>query len=121
MNREFPAQETLDQLDGTLAKAGWRALKIDWQNPDTPTVVRKRGSFADSTKHPSVFVHQWAGDWEDSQGNIVTYFLRYISKFDPATSWSAPGPDNSTLRISAARIPKAYVDRMRQAAASRRP
>lgn len=69
----------------------FRPRRENFLNPGVPTAhVRGWTSFADHSTRPHSAVHQWDGEWEDPDGNILTYTLQYRSPGDdlqrPATT-----------------------------------
>ena len=76
----YPAQEVIGSLAGQLREKGWKALETDILNPSLPASASAEcGSYVDGTKHPETNVYQWIGQWQDSQGKVAWYTLRYES------------------------------------------
>jgi len=76
----YPAQDVIDSLARQLTQKGWKAVETDMVNPSLPTSASAGwGLYVDGTKHPETNVHQWIGQWQDSQGKVAWYTLRYES------------------------------------------
>ena len=76
----YPAQDVIDSFARQLTQKGWKALETDMVNPSLPTSASAGwGSYLDGTKHPETNVYQWIGQWQDSQGKVAWYTLRYES------------------------------------------
>ena len=81
LTERFPARNALKRIKSTLKRLGWLPLKDDWLNPGLPSShLRGWTHFVDITSGTPRQVHQWAAQWQDLSGNVVTYSLRY----DPA-------------------------------------
>jgi len=88
-----PAQEVIDSLGRQLTQQGWKALETDMLNPSLPTGASAGwGSYVDGTKRPDTNVYQWIGQWQDSQGKVAWYTLRYESAIGNAPATTPEGP-----------------------------
>lgn len=75
---EYPAKDTITELNLRLEAKGWNPLKMDWLNPDVPTShVRGWGSYIDGTTSPDLEVHSWHSNWKNENEDILTYALSY--------------------------------------------
>jgi hypothetical protein len=78
VSSKFPATSVIDWISDQLQKAGWKPLKYDFLNPNSPSSHVTGWPYQlDGTKNPALCVHQWLGDWRDPSGNIVRYGFRY--------------------------------------------
>jgi hypothetical protein len=75
----------------------------------------------DGTVSPNVRTHQWLSQWQDADGNIVAYSLRYRSAYEPSRGAYRDVPDNDRLEVSAARISAAQAVKLRNEASRRMP
>ncbi len=76
-----PAMEVIDSLARQLTQRGWKALETDMANPSLPAAASAGwGSYVDGTKPRHTYVYEWIGQWQDSQGKVAWYTLRYESE-----------------------------------------
>lgn len=74
----FPANEVIQEFSSKLARHGYKPLKESFLNPGIPSSMERGWSeYVDATKTPKRTVHQWNTDWSNSNGEIVSYMLRY--------------------------------------------
>ena len=75
---QYPAKDTISELNNRLKTKGWEPLKNDWLNPEIPT-SHERGwtNFIDGTKDPNLEVHSWNSNWTNEKEDILTFALRY--------------------------------------------
>jgi hypothetical protein len=64
---------------------------------------------------PRVGVHQWQADWQNHDGNIVSYSLRYLSAGTDLRS-ELSSPTTSDMQVTAFLIPAATAQAMKAAA-----
>jgi hypothetical protein len=117
VEQEFPADTLLAQIRAALPSPEWRPLAKDWLNPDSPS-SHERGwrGFGDATRKPATWVHQWVAQWQDSQGDVVWYALRYDSKARQGQVDLAR-PDNPSLSVTALWVPALVAREMIEYAA----
>jgi hypothetical protein len=97
---QYPANETISELNLKLKSKGWKPLEKDWLNPKIPTShARGWTRFLDQTKAPNVEVHSWNSCWTNSQEDILTYGLVYSYPIKAA-------PEMMDLKITAIYIPQ---------------
>jgi len=78
LNERFPANSIIQHIDMKLKDMGWSRLEYDFMNPDIPSsFIRGWTSFIDGTKKPERDVWAWSSNWENKNGDIVGYSLRY--------------------------------------------
>jgi len=75
---QYPAKDTISELNSRLKAKGWEPLKKSWLNPEIPT-SHERGwtNFIDGTKKPNLEVHSWHSDWINKKEDILTFALKY--------------------------------------------
>lgn len=112
VSEAYPADSLLERIRAVL-RSGWTPLQTDWLNPGQPSShVTGWTTFEDRTRSPIKRVHQWLAQWQDAQGNVVWYALRYESKLPQGTAY--PGePDNQHLRVTAVWEPAALAKQIR--------
>jgi hypothetical protein len=99
----WPGEEYIDMMVAYMSKNGWTRLDEDFLNPGLrpswaikSSIGEKWGHFVDK----STYFHQWVEDWEDSDKNLVRYWLKYRTKNPAITS------DSCDLNAVAIFIPK---------------
>jgi hypothetical protein len=103
----YPAAGFLAEIESRLSNLGWRPLKADFLNPDTPTahVTGWRKQTNPATRPPTV-VHEWNGEWENAAQDVLVYALAYrYPEGDP--------PNLSHMSVFAIHIPRAAADKAR--------
>jgi len=109
VREQFPADALLERIRATLPAPEWRPLPNDWLNPDSPSSHQTGWTkFEDGRKAPPTEVHQWLAQWQDTQGNVVLYVLRYDSTLMANRPYRR-APDNSDLSVTAVWIPAALA------------
>jgi hypothetical protein len=110
VREQFPADAMLARIRAALPTSEWRPLPEDWLNPGVPSSHHAGWStFEDGTKTPSTEVKQWFAQWQDTEGNVVLYMLRYDSTFVPDRPYRR-APDNSDLSVSGLWIPAVVAE-----------
>jgi hypothetical protein len=71
---EYPATKSLEFLKSTLAREGFTPLEALTLNPRTPS-SHVRGWTNAEIKGQRVYA--WSAEWQDSEGNVVSYMLSY--------------------------------------------
>jgi len=104
----YPASASLDLLLKRLP-AEWVPRKEHFLNPGIPTSqVRGWTHYEDDTTQPHTHVNQWAGEWSDKSGRILTYDLVFRSRTADETSCnleiSASQLSAATVRALASRV-----------------
>jgi hypothetical protein len=75
---EYPAEEVLQFIRTELERQGWQPLKEDALNPGLPSShVRGWQDYVDGRTSPKTQVHKWLAQWQNAQGDVVVYSLRY--------------------------------------------
>lgn len=74
----YPDKGFLKEMVQSMSKKGWKRLDYDFLNPAIQTNhVRMPGGLWSHVEMKGKDTFQWIDDWEDSEKNIVRYFLRY--------------------------------------------
>src|SRR5262249_6987910 len=108
----YPAEAFLTDLESRMKELGWQVMEKDFMNPTIPTSnVRGWTAFIDRRVSPPIAVHQWLGDWQRQNGDVVSYALRY-SQVTTDTTREAPPPGTPDLHVSAFLIPAAQAQAM---------
>ena len=108
----YPAEEVLSWLREQLAQRGWQPLEDDFLNPGLPSAhVTGWQSFGDASSRQLSWVQQWMADWQDANGNVVVYALRYRTT-------DRTHLDSDTLHVFGSYSSKAVADKQREAAAA---
>jgi hypothetical protein len=96
----YPAQDQLARIAARLP-ATWKPRSEDFMNPGVPTSnVRGWTDYVDLSQKPETRVHHWAGEWQDDQGNILSYSLMYRSPAVSTADTQSP-PANCDLKVNA--------------------
>ena len=103
----YPAEQFIKLIADQMTSHGWKRLQENSLNPGIKnswarggTIFEQWGFFLEKGDD----VHQWVEEWEDSQRNLVTYFLRYRTKRKGNQSISSKDCD---LEVTAIYVPKA--------------
>ncbi|HEY0158043.1 MAG TPA: hypothetical protein VGF28_12220 [Thermoanaerobaculia bacterium] len=106
----YPAEPVLEFIRGRLPPR-FRPRNEDFMNPGVPTShVRGWTDYADHSRKPHSWVHHWAGEWEDSGGNILSYDLMYRS---PGAE-SGGQPTSRQLQVMGNYFPREQVDAIKE-------
>jgi hypothetical protein len=106
----YPARSVIEDVRGRLEGAGWMPLERDFLNPTIRTSFsRGRVQFEDRTKQPNE-VHQWAGQWRNAGGDIVSYELTFEATVARSGEIGAKGP----LTVRAIRVPAGKVKTLQE-------
>lgn len=82
---DYPATETIKTISEELGKRRWHPLKEDYLNPGVASSHAIGWTdFQDLTRTPLRQVHQWLADWENEQGAVLIYGLRYEYEYGKA-------------------------------------
>lgn len=98
----FPADRAISSIESQIG-GEWRPLDHLRRNP-TIQSSRLRGwtGYLDGLSRQGTFVHQWWSEWEDANGNLLTYVLEYRSPAPSANfGFSLERPTVSVLRVEA--------------------
>jgi hypothetical protein len=119
VREEFAADALLGRIRAALPSPEWQPLPNDWLNPGLLS-SHKRGwtDFDDATRTPPTHVHQWLAQWQDSQGNVVWYALRYDSRVQGGAA-DLSRPDNSSLSVTAVFVPERVAKQILSSAGHR--
>ncbi len=99
LKADYPAAEIINQLLKKLGNMGWTPLNEDFLNPGLPTsFVRGWSDYEDISKKPNMKVHSWLSDWQNRNGDVLVYGLRYQYPINAQ-------PDMSSMNIVAIFIP----------------
>ncbi|MGH9729637.1 MAG: hypothetical protein ACRD4V_13755 [Candidatus Acidiferrales bacterium] len=110
---EYPAKRVLRYVSAKLGNKGWKPLRHDFLNPQTPSsLVRGWQETENETQKPSVEVRSWDADWENTGHDVTEYDLEYRFRYPKAGS-----PDPKKLQVIALYIPAAAVSKMESKAA----
>jgi hypothetical protein len=106
VEEEFDADALLGRIRAALPSPAWQPLPNDWLNPSlVSSHTRGWTDFDDATRAPATHVHQWLAQWQDSNGNVVWYALRYDSRLKSGAA-DLSRPDNSRLSVTAVWVPE---------------
>jgi hypothetical protein len=77
---EYPASEFLEGITQTLQDLGWTPSETLYDNPGIATgQVGGWSRYTDPSANPALEIRQWIGEWKNSNGDVMTYSLRYVS------------------------------------------
>lgn len=103
LEARYPAEELILDVKQRLKERGWEPLPYVYLYPKFPSSHQDGWAiYRDPPKNPSRVIYEWAGDWQDSEGNILTYTFRYedpYSKYEKGIFYMRPG--NSHLEVTA--------------------
>lgn len=109
----FPASGVTDAVKHRLSDLGFSERSESFVDPGRPFHGQFWDAFGDLTTGSPLCVRRWWGEWEDDEGRVVAYILRYHS------AGSHPGcntaPDNNGLRVLAILAPPSAVQWHRDA------
>lgn len=99
----YPAKKVVEDISKRLEAKGWKPLPYMYMYPNYKSShVEGWSLYQDPPKNPSRVIYEWSGDWQDTDGNIVTYTFRYL---DPFEKYRQPvfmlKPGNSTMLVTA--------------------
>jgi len=100
----FPANAQMTELAMQIPSY-WKPRAESILNPGTPT-ANSRGwvDYADTSQEPHTTVRHWGGEWEDANGNILSYDFMYRT--------AAGQSESCELQVSAARYSRETVKTM---------
>ncbi len=105
----YPAPEFIDQLLKKTNDMGWTPLKEDFLNPGLPTsIVRGWSDYEDASRKPNTKVHSWQTDWQNKNGDVLIYGLKYRYPLNSQ-------PDMSSMNVFAIYIPAKLAETMKKA------
>jgi hypothetical protein len=109
---KYPAPQVRQGLARALRDSGYQLLDHDFLDPDEKVEVpRKWGSYIDDTGRREICVREVVEDWQNAQGDVVRYSLRYDS---PCDAGLRRQPTTTTLRVTVGMIPAAAVRAARE-------
>jgi hypothetical protein len=112
---KYPAPEIREGLTNTLRDSGYQLLDHDFLDPSVKLEVpRDWGSYIDGPTRRETCVRELVEDWQNSQGDIVRYSLRYDSPCEAGPVRRAE-PTTATLKVTVAMIPAAVARAAREA------
>jgi hypothetical protein len=112
---KYPAPEIREGLTRTLRDGGYQPLDHDFLDPSLRLEVpRDWGSYLDSSTRSETCVRELVEDWQNSQGDIVRYGLRYDSPCE-AGPVRRDEPTTVILKVTVAMIPAAAAHAAREA------
>ena len=74
----YPAQVTIARLSALMSKDDWRPSDQDVMSE---TVNPDLGKWGVHDERSGTTVRQWSGVWTNTQGDFITYVLRYRTQF----------------------------------------
>lgn len=100
---DYPATSILTDISAKLKAKGWKPLDYLYLYPGYKSSHLEGWTmFQDPPKNPERMIYEWSADWQDKDGNIVTYTFRYTDPFEKYTkSVFNVRPGNSTLSVTA--------------------
>jgi hypothetical protein len=105
----YPAPEVISQLLKKTSDMGWSPLKEDFLNPGLPTsIVRGWSDYEDASRKPNTKVHSWQTDWQNKNGDVLIYGLKYRYPLNSQ-------PDMSSMNVVAIYIPVKLAETMKKA------
>jgi hypothetical protein len=91
----YPASPFLCELTRHVDQHQWRGLREDALNAGLESsLVRGWGDYGNATRKPETHVHAWMAQWQNLDGDLLTYGLQYEY---PATA----KPELSKLKVFA--------------------
>jgi hypothetical protein len=78
----YPAYNFIDIMVSKMASGRWRRLDFDFLNPKIRLNHARAlgGTWSHIGDQDGNDVYQWIDDWEDSEGDLVRYWLRFRAK-----------------------------------------
>jgi hypothetical protein len=115
LNAPYPAAEVLTAIKRQIP-AEWTPRTESYLNPGIPTShVRGWSSYGDLTTKPSSWAYQWMSEWEDRDGDILTYTLVYRSPGPISVAADPPpAPKYSELQIMGDLTPSWDAKRLKE-------
>src|SRR5919106_2459691 len=85
LSAKYPAKELIAGVGARLKEQGWKPIPYMYLFPkNESSQVRGWTFFNDPPRQPVWMIYEWTGDWQDSNGNLLTYTFRYR---DPAAKY----------------------------------
>ena len=113
VNVKYPSRKEIAQIDQKLKSLGWKPVPYNYLYPKVSSSHTVGWTyFDDPPKQPNSVIYEWAGDWLDSQGNLVTYTFRYrdpYEKYQQSTFVLKPAHDR--MEVSAIFTPSSVAGR----------
>lgn len=107
LKADYPAAGIIDQLLKGTSDMGWTPLKEDFLNPGLPTsIVRGWSYYEDASRKPYTKVHSWQTDWQNKNGDVLIYRLRYRYPLNSQ-------PEMSSMSVIAIYIPAPLAETMK--------
>jgi hypothetical protein len=95
VHEPYPAKQLLKEIESSLKGGSWKPLKEDWLNPGMPSsLVSGWSDHGDGTSGTLMHVWIWTAQWENANGVLIEYTLRYVRP------WRAKD-DLSDVRVNA--------------------
>ncbi len=107
IKEEYPAKSVLEKISSKLEAKAWRPSSEDFLNPGLPSSHGRWMEFFDVTKPPERQIHQWSGQWENKNGDIILCFLRYSYPTNAS-------PDLTNLLVVETLFPAKYADELKK-------
>jgi hypothetical protein len=115
VEEKYPAPEIREGLTRTLRDSGYQPLDHDFLDPSLKLgVPRDWGSYVDGTARRETCVRELVEDWQNTQGDIARYRLRYDSPCEAGPVRRAE-PTTATLKVTVGMIPAAAARAAREA------
>lgn len=111
---KYPAPQVRQGLARALRDSAYQPLDHDFLDPsERLEVPREWGSYTQDTRGREICVREVVEDWQNAQGDIVRYSLRYDSPCEAGPVRRAE-PTTTTLRVTVGMIPVAAVRAARE-------
>ena len=107
IKEEYPAKRVLEEISGKLEARAWLPSSKDIFNPGSPPSHSRWMEFTDISTSSERQIHQWSGQWENKNGDIILCFLRYSYPVNAS-------PDLTNLLVEETLLPAKSADELRK-------
>lgn len=108
MDKKYPADDVIQEISKSLKEKGWKPLPYSFLFPKNQSSQTAGWMvFKDPPRYPITLIYEWAGDWQNSKGDIVSYNFRYqdpYQKYEGTTF--VLKPNNSNLNVTGLFMPE---------------
>jgi len=108
MDKKYPADDVIQEISKSLKGKGWKPLPYSFLFPKNQSSQTAGWMvFKDPPRYPTSLIYEWAGDWQNSKGDIVSYNFRYqdpYQKYEGTTF--VLKPNNSNLKVTGFFMPE---------------
>jgi len=114
----FPAHAAIERINDELRKQGWQAMNEKFLQPGTQSSTETGWTYREDNRVGwSSFLYEWACDWKDRDGNILSYAFQYrdpVEKYRKSTYVLKPG--SAEMKVIAIYMPKDVAAHIRKEA-----